>query len=64
MTLDYSSQQPIRNNLILAITERVMAVVIAGRMIIKTTQTRAIMMKMNLTLLDLKTLFYMMAMTN
>ena len=64
MTLDYSPQQPIRNNLILVITEIVMAVVIAGRMIIKTTQTRAIIMKMNLTLLDLKTLFYMMAMTN
>ena len=50
-------QQPMRMALILATKKRLMAVVTAVMMMLKTTQTRAKMMKRNLTPLDLKTSF-------
>ena len=44
-------------NLILAMMKRVMVVVTAVMMMLKTAQTREIMIKSNLTCLDLKTFF-------
>ena len=48
-----------RMNFVLAMMKRVMAVVTAVIMMLKTEQTREIMMKSNLTPQDLKTFFYM-----
>ena len=53
-----------RLNLILSMTERVMAVVTAVMMILKTAQNIEITTKRNLTHLNLKTFFYMIVMTS
>ena len=57
MTLECSPRPSMRMTLILAMTKRVMVVVTPVIIIMKITQTRAIMMKRNLAPLDLKTLF-------
>ena len=56
-TLEFSPQQPMRLTLISAMMKIVMVVVTAVMMMLKTTQTREIMMKSNLTPLYLITLF-------
>ena len=64
MTLECSPWHPMWLTLILVMTKILMEFVIAVMMMLKTTQTRAIMMKRDLNPLDLKTFFYMIVMMN
>ena len=54
---EFSPRKPMRLTLILAMMKRLTVVVTAVTMMLKTAQTREMMMKRNLTPLDLTTFF-------